>query len=58
MKVALRESAFEVEGAFGLARRVERQLVHPVMERRRLFLQAQIQLVVRELVAQEVLHLL
>ena len=49
--------ALEVECPLRLPRGVQRQLVHPAVQRRSLLLQEQIQIVGGELVAQEILHL-
>ena len=50
-------AALEVEGALGLPRRPQRELVHLAVQRGRLLLQEQVEVVVGELVAQEVEHL-
>ena len=50
-------AALEIERVLRLPRGVERQLVHPAMQRRSFLLQVDIQLGGGELVAQEILHL-
>ena len=50
-------ATLQIEGTLRLPGCVERQIVGPAIERRRLLLQEQIEVVSGELVAQEILHL-